>query len=56
MLKVQGMIDADASLEEGMRTIVQNKLSVLPVYDKNKAVGLIRDTDIFLAITDNLQE
>ena len=56
MLKVKGTIDADASLEEGMRKIVQNKLSGLPVYDKNKAVGLIRDTDIFLAITDNLQE
>ena len=56
MLKVKGMIDADASLEEGMRTIVQKKLSVLPVYDGDKAVGLIRDTDIFLAITDNLKE
>jgi CBS domain-containing protein len=56
MLKVKGSIDADASMEEGLRMIVQNKLSVLPVYDRNKAVGLIRDTDIFLAITDNLEE
>lgn len=55
MLKVKGIIDADASLEEGLRTIVQNKISVLPVYDGDKAVGLIRDTDIFLAITDNLE-
>ena len=55
MLKVKGMIDADASMEEGLRTIVQNKLSILPVYDGDKAVGLIRDTDIFLAITDNLE-
>ena len=55
MLKVKGTIDADASLEEGLRTIVQNKISVLPVYDGDKAVGLIRDTDIFLAITDNLE-
>jgi CBS domain-containing protein len=56
MLKVKGMIDADASMEEGLRTIVQKKLSVLPVYEGDKAVGLIRDTDIFLAITDNLEE
>ena len=56
MLKVRGMIDADASMEEGLRTIVQNKLSVLPVYDGDKAVGLIRDTDIFLAMTENLEE
>ena len=55
MLKVKGFIDADASLEEGLRTIVQNKISVLPVYDGDKAVGLIRDTDIFLAITENLE-
>ena len=56
MLKVQGVIDADASLEEGLQTIVQNKISVLPVYDGDKAVGLIRDTDIFLAMTENLEE
>ena len=55
MLKVKGTIDADASLEEGLRTIVHNKISVLPVYDGDKAVGLIRDTDIFLAITENLE-
>ncbi len=55
MLKVKGTIDADATLEEGLRTIVQNKISVIPVYDGKKAVGLIRDTDIFLAITDNLE-
>ncbi len=56
MLKVKGMIDADASMEEGLQTIVQKKISVLPVYEDDKAVGLIRDTDIFLAITDNLEE
>jgi len=55
MLKVKGHIDAEASLEEGLRTIVQNKISILPVYDGDKAVGLIRDTDIFLAMTENLK-
>ncbi|MGD2269152.1 MAG: CBS domain-containing protein [Desulfobacterales bacterium] len=55
MLKVKGTIDANASLEDGFKTVVQKKLSVLPVYDGDTAVGLIRDTDIFLAITDNLE-
>ena len=56
MLKVKGSIDANASLEEGLQTIVQKKISMLPVYDGDKAVGLIRDTDIFLAMTENLEE
>ena len=56
MLKVKGFIEADASLEEGLQTIVQKKVSILPVYDGDKAVGLIRDTDIFLAMTENLEE
>jgi CBS domain-containing protein len=56
MLKVKGTIDASAPLGEGLRTFVQKKLSLLPVYDGDKAVGLIRDTDIFLAITDNLEK
>ena len=56
MLKVEGAIDADASLEEGLQTIVQKKISILPVYDGDKAIGLIRDTDIFLAMTENLEE
>ena len=55
MLKVKGTIDAEASMEDGFRTIVQNKISILPVYEGEKAVGLIRDTDIFLAITENLE-
>jgi len=56
MLKVKVTIDASASVEEGLRTFVQKKISVLPVYDGDKAVGLIRDTDIFLAITDSLEK
>jgi CBS domain-containing protein len=56
MLKVKGTIDADASMEDGLKMIVQKKLGVLPVYEDEKAVGLIRDTDIFLAITENLEE
>ena len=56
MLKVVGSIDVNATLLEGLQTIVQEKISILPVYDGDKAVGLIRDTDIFLAMTENLEE
>jgi CBS domain-containing protein len=56
MLKVRGAIDASASVEVGLKTIVQNKISILPVYEGDKAVGIIRDMDIFLAITDSLEK
>ncbi len=56
MLKVRGAIDVSASMEEGLKTIVQNKISILPVYDGEKAVGIVRDTDVFLALTDGLEK
>ncbi|MGD8990000.1 MAG: CBS domain-containing protein [Desulfobacterales bacterium] len=56
MHKIKGAIDASASVEEGLTAIVQNKISILPVYDGGKAVGIVRDTDIFLAITDSLEQ
>ena len=55
MLKVKGTIDADAGMEDGFKMVVEQKLTVLPVYKGDTAVGLIRDTDIFLAITDPLE-
>ena len=56
MHKVKGAIDASATVEEGLTTIVQSKISILPVYDGDKAVGVVRDTDFFLAITDSLEQ
>jgi CBS domain-containing protein len=56
MLKVKGAIDVSATVEEALTAIVQKKISILPVYDGDKAVGIVRDTDIFLAITDSLEE
>jgi CBS domain-containing protein len=56
MLKVRGAIDVSASMEEGLKTIVQSKISILPVYDGEKAVGIVRDTDVFLALTDGLEK
>ena len=56
MLKIKGAIDADASLMDGLRTIFRNKITVLPVYEGDKLVGVLRDTDLFLAVADILEQ
>ena len=55
MLKVRGIIDADARLMDGLKKMFRNKIVVLPVYEGDKLVGVLRDTDLFLAITDVLE-
>jgi CBS domain-containing protein len=52
MLKVRGTIDADAGLMDALRMIYRNKITVLPVYEGGNLVGVVRDTDLFLAISD----
>lgn len=52
MLKVRGTIDADAGLMDALRRIYRNKITVLPVYEGGNLVGVVRDTDLFLAISD----
>ena len=55
MLKVRGIIDADARLMDGLKKMFRNKIVVLPVYEGDKLVGVLRDADLFLAITDALE-
>jgi CBS-domain-containing membrane protein len=55
MLKVRGIIDADASLMDGLKKMFRNKIVVLPVYEGDKLVGVLRDADLFLAVTDVLE-
>lgn len=50
MLKLRGTIDADTDLGEALKTMFRNKLVVLPVFDAGKLVGVVRDSDIFLAV------
>ena len=52
MLKVKGTIEADAGLMDALRMLYRNKITVLPVYEAGKLVGVLRDTDLFLAIAD----
>ena len=56
MLKVRGAIDADARLVDGMKQMFRNKIIVLPVYEDGKLVGVLRDTDLFLAVADVLED
>jgi CBS domain-containing protein len=55
MLKVRGIIDADARLMDGLKKMFRNKIVVLPVYEGAKLVGVLRDADLFLAVTDVLE-
>jgi CBS domain-containing protein len=56
MLKLRGSIDADAELIDALKAIYRNKLVVLPVVENGKTVGIVRDSDLFLAMADILNE
>lgn len=56
MLKVKGTIDADASLMEALKMMFRNKIIMLPVFEGEKLVGVLRNADLFLAVADVLQE
>lgn len=56
MLKVRGAIDVDARLIDGMKKMFRNKIIVLPVYEGDTLVGVLRDTDLFLAVADVLED
>lgn len=55
MLKIRGTIRADSSLMDALKEIYRNKITVLPVYEGEKLVGVLRDTDLFLAVADTLK-
>jgi len=56
MLRIKGTIDADASLMDALKMIYQNKITILPVYQDDTLVGVLRDTDLFLAVSDILEQ
>lgn len=56
MLKVRGTIQRDASLIEAIRMKCKKRLVVLPVYDGDKLVGVLRDVDVFLAVAEILSK
>ena len=56
MLKVRGTIAADASLMEALKMMFRNKIIMLPVFEGEKLVGVLRNADLFLAVTGILEE
>lgn len=56
MLKVKGSIDADSDLLDALKLLFKNKITKLPVYEKNKLVGVVRDTDLFLSVAKILEK
>ncbi|MGO9570435.1 MAG: HPP family protein [Desulfomonilaceae bacterium] len=56
MLKIRGTISADADVLEALMVLCENKVSVLPVYEGDQPVGIVRDSDLFLKIADILQD
>jgi CBS domain-containing protein len=56
MLKTRGTIQADVGLLDALKLIFRNKITKLPVYEGDKLIGLLRDTDLFLAVADVLAE
>ncbi|MBC8413122.1 CBS domain-containing protein [bacterium] len=49
MLKLRGHINADSEILEALKLMHKNRVTVLPVYDGEKIVGVLRDSDVFLA-------
>ncbi len=55
MLKTRGSIDANATLMDALKKMYRNKITKLPVYEGGKLVGVLRDTDLFLAVAEILE-
>jgi CBS domain-containing protein len=56
MLKIRGVIDADADIMEALTKIYANQVTVLPVYKKGELLGIVRDSDLFLTVAEILAE
>jgi CBS domain-containing protein len=56
MLKIRGSVAVTADLMEALKLMHQNKITVLPVYDGNRLVGVVRESDLFLTVAEILQE
>lgn len=57
MLKIHGKgIDADSRLIDALKTLYKLKVTVMPVYEGEELVGVVRDSDLFLATANILAE
>lgn len=57
MLKIHGKgLQAEDRLIDALRNMYRIKVMVMPVYDGDKLVGVLRDSDLFLAIASILTD
>jgi CBS domain-containing protein len=56
MLKLRGQIDADSAIMEALKLMHRNRVTVLPVFEGDKIVGVLRDSDLFLATANILAD
>jgi CBS domain-containing protein len=56
MLKLRGQLDADADMMEALKLMHRNRVTVLPVFEGDEIVGVLRDSDLFLAIANILSD
>ena len=56
MLKLKGQIESDAEIMKALKLMYKNKVTVLPVFEGDKVVGVLRDSDLFLATAHILTE
>ncbi|MEW6530591.1 MAG: CBS domain-containing protein [Thermodesulfobacteriota bacterium] len=56
MLKIRGTINADADLMEALKLMYKNKITVIPVYEGDRVIGVLRESDLFLAVAEILME
>lgn len=57
MLKIHGKgIQVDSRLIDGLRMLYKHKVTVLPVYEGEELVGVLRDSDLFLATANILAQ
>ncbi|MGD2125417.1 MAG: CBS domain-containing protein [Desulfobacteraceae bacterium] len=54
MLKVRGTIQAESDILEALKLLFRNKITIIPVYEKEQFVGVVRDADLFLAVSETL--
>ena len=52
MRKNLGHIQADARVIEALQLMFRHRLIMLPVYEGEKLVGVVRDADLFLTVSD----
>lgn len=57
MLKIRGKnATSDMTLVDALKLMHRNKVTTLPVYENDKLVGVLRDSDLFLATAGILAE